>query len=548
VAGDRGSAAPGGSLIFMMGKPSFYVQDLVQSNEQRLFDERLRIPHSYRAMRLLGMSLMLAGLSVAALAQTNAPGIRKVSLEDCVQSALEKNLDMRIARYNPPQALADLQAAYAGWNPTFTAYGAHNYSMSGSSFNYSLGVPTVGLTANQNTFNSSLAGLTPWGLNYSIQGNVAQSYAYQNGVREEQANGSSSFTLTQPLLKNSWIDQTRWNIKVGKNRVKYTEQGLKQTIMNIVTTVEQAYYDLIYARENVTVQEKAVELAMQLVVENKKRVEVGSLAPLDEKQAEAQAASSQAALISARGSLVLQENTVKQLISDNYAAVEPVDLQPTAPLSAPVRVFDRQISWSKGLTGRPDLLQAKLDVERQGITIKYNYNQLFPELDVLGSYGQAANDSYLQQYSQALNEIAQGTRPSYTYGGQLIFPVGNTGARANYKKSKLAMEQLVLNLKKLEQTIMVTIDDDITQAKSSYQQVAATRAAREYAKEALEAEQKKLENGKSTTYTCLQMQRDLTTARGNEIQALANYNKALAQLSLDEGTSLQRLGINVEVK
>ena len=147
-----------------------------------------------------------------------------------------------------------------------------------------------------------------------------------------------------------------------------------------------------------------------------------------------------------------------------------------------------------------------------------------------------------------MNEIAQGSRPSYTYGGQLIFPVGNTAARATYKKSKLAMEQLVLNLKKLEQTIMVTIDNDITQAKSSYQQVAATRAAREYAAEALAAEQKKLENGKSTTYTVLQMQRDLTTARGNEIQALANYNKALAQLSLDEGTTLQRLGINVEVK
>ena len=78
--------------------------------------------------------------------------------------------------------------------------------------------------------------------------------------------------------------------------------------------------------------------------------------------------------------------------------------------------------------------------------------------------------------------------------------------------------------------------------------MAATRAAREYAADALDAEQKKLESGKSTTYTVLQMQRDLTTARGNEIQALATYNKALAQLSLDEGTTLQRLGINVEVK
>ena len=112
----------------------------------------------------------------------------------------------------------------------------------------------------------------------------------------DTSSGSASISLTQPLLKNFWIDQTRFNIKVAKNRIKYSELGLKQTIMSIVTTVEQAYYDLIYARENVTVQEKAVELATQLVVENKKRVEVGSLAPLDEKQAEAQAASSRGGL------------------------------------------------------------------------------------------------------------------------------------------------------------------------------------------------------------------------------------------------------------
>jgi HAE1 family hydrophobic/amphiphilic exporter-1 len=107
---------------------------------------------------------------------------------------------------------------------------------------------------------------------------------------------------------------------------------------------------------------------------------------------------------------------------------------------------------------------------------------------------------------------------------------------------------LVLTLKRLEQNIMVQIDNDIKQAESSYQQVAATRTAREYAAAALEAEQKKLESGKSTTYTVLQMQRDLTTARGNEIQALDNYNKALSQLSLDEATTLQRLGINIEAR
>lgn len=497
------------------------------------------------------MSLILVGASVAALAQTNAPGTRRVSLEDCVQSALEKNLDVRIARYNPPMSLEDLQAAYAGYNPMFTFNPVHGYSKSGGGFNPSIGlVPAT--TADENAFNSSFVGLTPWGLNYNVKGNLQE--AYGQGAQGtltapfDIASGSASITLSQPLLKNFWIDQTRFNIKVGKNRVKYTDLGLKQTVMNLVTAVEQAYYDLIYARENVTVQEKALELATQLVVENQKRVEVGALAPLDEKQAEAQAESTRAALIAAKSGVITQENTMKQLISDDFAMMEPLDLQPTAPLSAPVRVFDRQISWSKGLTERPDLLQAKLDVERQGFTIKYNYNQLFPELDVLGSYGYAGGGGLTSEYSQVFNQIAQQQQPSWSVGGLLTYPIGNTGARAIYKKSKLAMEQFVLNLKKLEQTIMVTIDNDITQAKSSYQQVAATRAAREYAAEALAAEQKKLENGKSTTYTVLQMQRDLTTARGNEIQALANYNKALAQLSLDEGTTLKRLGINVEVK
>ena len=500
-------------------------------------------------MKWLGIFLVLAGTTVAALAQTNVPEVRKLSLEDCVQSALEKNLDMRIARYNPSMAQADLQYAYAGYNPSFTVGGTHDFNMSGGGFNPSLGTLTAATTSDQNAFNSSLGGVTPWGLNYTMQGNVAETYGSAGaGAPFDSSRGSTSISLSQPLLKNFWIDSTRFNIKVARNRIKYSELGLKQTIMSLVTTVEQAFYDLTYARENVTVQQKAVELAKQLVAENKKRVEVGSLAPLDAKQAEAQAASSEATLIAARSSLAVQANTLKQLITDNYAAWEAIDLEPNVPLKAPVQIFDRQFSWTKGLTQRPDLLQARLDVERQGITLKYNYNQLFPELDLVGSYGHGAGGLGIQEFSQALNQMRDGSRPSYSYGALLTLPVGNTGARATYKKTKLSMEQYVLSLKKLEQTIMTTIDNDIKLAQSSYQQVGATRTAREYAAEALDAEQKKLESGKSTTYTVLQMQRDLTTARGNEIQALANYNKTLAQLSLDEASTLQRLGINLEVK
>jgi outer membrane protein TolC len=499
-------------------------------------------------MKWLGIWLVVAGTSVVGLAQTNALAIRQMSLEDCIQSALEKNLDLRIARFNPPMALADLQSAYAGYDPNFSISGTHTFNMQGGGYvDPKTGTPIFQNTSDYNTFNSSVQnGLTPWGLNYNLLGNVSQ--AHTVGQSDPQSGGQALLQLRQPLLKNFWIDQTRLNIKVAKNRIKYSELGLKLNIMSVATTVEQAYYDLIYARENVTVQEKAVELAMQLVAENKTRVTIGALAPLDEKQAEAQAASSQATLIAARSSLAIQANTLKQLITDNYAAWETIDLQPAASLKAPVQVFDRQLSWSRGLTDRPDLLQAKLDIERQGVTIKYSYNQLFPELDLVGSYGHNAGGGGITEFNDAFYQIGDGSRPTYSYGAQLTIPIGNIGARATYKKSKLAMEQYVVMLKKLEQTIMTTIDNDINQARSSYQQVAATRAASEYAAEALDAEQKKLESGKSTTYTVLQMQRDLTTARGNEIQALATYNKALAQLSLDEGSTLKRFSINVEVK
>jgi outer membrane protein TolC len=283
-----------------------------------------------------------------------------------------------------------------------------------------------------------------------------------------------------------------------------------------------------------------------LVAENKKRVEVGALAPLDQQNAEAQAAATEATLIAAKSALAVQEHLVKQLITDEYSQWANLSIEPSGTLTSPRHFFSLQDSWSKGLTQRPDFLQAKLDIERQGVAIKYNYNQLFPQLDLVGTYGHTA--AGFSEYSGSFGQIRDGSFPYYSVGGQLTFPIGNTGARAAYKSSKLVMEQLVLGLKKIEQTIMVQIDNDIKQAESSFKQVTATRTAREYATAALEAEQKKLESGKSTTYTVLQMQRDLTTARGNEIQALDNYNKALSLLSFDEGSTLQRLNINLEVK
>jgi len=468
--------------------------------------------------------------------------------------ALQHNLDLQIDRYNPQISLYNLRGAYGAYDPALFLSGQHDHNEAGSQI-LGGGFTIPGSVSDQNSFSGNVSGVAPWGMNYSVQANAADNYGSSFAVATngtifsfpfENSSSRASFTVSQPLLKNLWIDGNRLTIHVAKNRLKYSELTLKLQIMQTITALEQAYYDLIYNLENVLVQQKAVELAERLVTENRKRLEVGALAPLDLQSAEAQAATTRAAVIAATTQLGTQERLVKSQITDQYSSEwVNVTLEPSVKLGAPAPVVNLQDSWSKGLAQRPELLQAKLDIERAGIQLKYDQNQLWPELDVFGSYGYNGSGA---EFSGALYDLQQMGRPLWTYGGRITVPLSNAKARNSYKADKANMQQLVLALKQLEQNTMILIDNDIGTIRANYDQVQATRSAREFQEAALEAEQKKLESGKSTTYTVLQVQRDLTTARGNEIQALDNYNKGLSQLSLHEGSTLERLGINLEVK
>jgi len=490
-------------------------------------------------MRLFGILLVLAGATLAGPGQTNVPPakVRELSLQECIQLTLQHNLDLQIDRLNPQLQYNTLRADYGAYEPALSLSGKHDYTSVGSQLFGNNIIP--GSVRDDDNFSSSLGGTLPWGTTYSLQGAATDTY----GSSGESSAGSASVTVNQPLLKNFWIDQTRLTIRVDKNRLKYSQQTLRLQIIQTLTALEQAYYDLIYDRQYVGVQEKAVELAERLVAENKKRLEVGILAPLDLQSAESQAESSRAAVIAARSQLGTQGRLLKQYIADEFSPWADVELVPTGTLAAPPPMLDRQDSWIKGLTQRPELLQAKLDLEKAGIYLKYYRNQLYPEVDLFATYGFNGSG---REFSSALYDIQQTDRPFYTYGGKLTIPLGNTTARANYRSGKLTLRQALLSVKKIERDIRIAIDNDIGTIRANFDQVQATRAAREYAAAALDAEQQKLDHGKSTTYTVLQMQRDLTAARGNEIQALDTYNKSLAQLSQDEGATLERLGIAFE--
>ena len=217
-------------------------------------------------------------------------------------------------------------------------------------------------------------------------------------------------------------------------------------------------------------------------------------------------------MIVAQYTLATDQNTLKNLLTDQYARWHDMDIQPTATITnAPLQLFDVQDSWSKGMTMRPDLLQARLDVEKQGIQLKFDRNQLFPELDLIGTYGFNGTGT---EYSDAFNQYHAGDRPFYSYGAQISVPLSNAKARNTAKSDKATLQQLLLTLKQFEQNVMVQIDNAVKQAQSDCESVKATRQARIYAEAALDAEQKKYAVGKSTTFTVLQLQNTLTADRG----------------------------------
>jgi outer membrane protein TolC len=478
---------------------------------------------------------------------TNTVAGNPMSLLDCIKESLSHNFDVQIERYNPQIALFVLNATYSGYDPMFNFTGQHNYYNSGP--RYENGQLILGSVSEQNSFNSGFSGGTPWGMTYNLSGNITDSNIGTNNSYGLHNNfGAISINVVQPLLKNFWIDTTRLNIKVAKNRLKYNEEGLRQQLISSVTAVIDAYYELMYAEQNVQVQQDALVLAQTQLDQDQQRVQIGTLAILSVQQDQSQVAQKVANLISAVSTRDTDQRVLKNLITDQYSKLADTDIRPTAKLEAIQRQIDLQNSWSKGLSERPDLLQAKLNVEVQGIQLKYFRNQLYPELDLLGTYGFNGSGGLSSDYQGTFNQFGEGSAPFYTYGASLSLPLSNVGPRNQYKSTKATLQQVLLQLKQLEQLIMVEIDNAVGVVRSDYESVQATRQARIYAEIALDAQQKTYAVGKATTFEVLTYQNNLTAARLQEIRSLANYNQALAALAQQEGTTLEQYNVDLQTK
>ena len=506
------------------------------------------------------LALFCLAAPLHAQLDTNRP-VRSLTRTEAVRLALENNLQIARIRFEPQLAQFRVNTSYAYYEPTFDAFANHRYSEREGQFDPTFGQLPSSKTDSDN-FGGGLRGVLPYtGLRYAIDSSfqhIMGESAFRNDV--DDYTSDVGITLTQPLLRDAWIDAQRLEIRLAKKDLKISEYVVTDQLMQTVAAVETAFYDLIGALDEVKARQISVSLADRLVAENRKRVEVGTMAPLDEKQAESEAALRRAELIQASSEVRRMENILKALVSKDYQEWHEVAIVPQEKLLAVPQNYDLQESWNDGLAHRPDYAQAKERLERQGIVVSFTRNQLLPALDLTGTYGRSGFDNRQllgsgtnltirdASFSGTLNDIRDEVNPRYSYGVIVSVPLTFRAERARHKEAKAQLEQLKLDVQIIHQNILIGIDDAMKAARAAYERVQATRAAREFAEIALEAEQKKLDNGRSTSFVVLELQRDLTNNRAQEIDALSDYNKALSVLHLREGTILKKNNVQLDVQ
>jgi outer membrane protein TolC len=502
------------------------------------------------------LALALASPLVAS-GQSNPPATRTrlLSLDESIEMALSRNLDLQIQRATTDVANFDLKSSYGAYDPLFSFSATHDYLSQPGDFDPKKSGTDAPYELRSDTAGPSLIGKLPLGLSYDITTFAGQKDATTdfrlNAASNNFAGGfrrtndffaNAGVTLRQHLLRDFWIDKDRELILVRKKDLKISEQALEFQAMKTVLAVELAYYDLAAAREQVRVQEKALELKKQFVAETRRRVEVGDLPPLDSDQAETQFENTLTALSAAKELLATKQNVFKGLISDSFMEWADVEPLPMDALTATKEQLNRSASFQNALKNRPDLIEARLAVERSDVTVRFQRNQLFPNLDLLGRYGSFDVE---ERAGPAISEAARFHDPDYSYGVVLSFPLTNVKERNDYRASKANRWIAQLQLKKAEQDVLLQVADFVNRVDSRFDQVGSTHKARTYAEAALAAEEKKLQNGLSTSFIVLQLQEILTAAQTAEVVALADYNRAVAQLGFAEGTTLERHRVRV---
>ncbi|MDQ2949385.1 MAG: TolC family protein [Acidobacteriota bacterium] len=385
--------------------------------------------------------------------------------------------------------------------------------------------------------------------------------------------GSLGLTVTQPLLQGFSVAVNRRFIRIAKNEERISDFIFRQQLLETVSGVIRLYWDLVSLEEDVKVKSQALGLSQKLYEDNKSQVEVGTLAPLELKRAQAEVARSRQDLTNSESLALQQELLLKNILTRSRvmdSALRAARIIPLDRIQIPANEQPQPVQDLVGqaLNTRPDLAQARIQIESSQISLQGSRNALLPTLDLIGSVqnnGLTGQPNMIQQptaggtplissadpffvggYGNALGQIVSRNFPNYAIGVQLNIPLHNRVAQADVIRDELQVRQTEVRLRQLENQVRLEVENAVValdRARASYNAAVETRQLQE---EALAAEQERYSVGASTSFFVIQYQRDLAQARSTEVATQGNYAKARAALDRAIGATLADNNVEVD--
>ncbi len=523
---------------------------------------------------------------------------RPLALREALEMALANNKEIEVSRQNVRIAEFDLQGARGIYDPRFSSLSYYERTKTPSS-SFLSGGANGAVTQSDFTGTARLEGLVPkYGGGYRVDFSAIRlTTDNQFAALSPQYPTALTFNYTQPLLRGFRFDSNRRAIEVAKKNLSLTDAQFRQRTIETITQVQRAYWDLVFALRNLQIQRDAVRDARTQLEHNKRLVAEGMLAPIDVVAADAQVSGFEQSVYSALEDVTRAENNLKNLIAENsQSPLWNVSLIPTDAVDLEPPVVSLDDAMTTAIQNRPELQQSAVAQEINELDQRFYREQTRPQVDLIGSYGvvglagtlndagasnpftaaseqtrlkineiiaslpnsgiqtlpsplpQVFPENLIGGYGQSLLNLGANRYSNFRVGVQINLPLRNRTAEAQLGRSLVERERIDTQREQLELLILGDVRNVLQLVRTAQSRLRAAAAARSASEQQYMSEQRRFDAGQSTLFLVLERQTALTSARGNELRAQTDLNKAIAELQRTTGNSLQANNVVVSVR
>lgn len=474
--------------------------------------------------------------------QTLSEDAVPLSIQDALAKALAANLDIALSRIEPALAETEILQAKDRFDPSFDLQLTYGESSSPRSAEQIAADGRASTKARSSTGEISVNQTTSIGTKLSVS---AETRDRQNTFNDFDDEFSSFIGIEarQPLLKNFGTTPNLAELRITRKGKASADKEFIVQVESIIQDVYDAYFDLIFAISDLESRQESLKLAYQTLKDNQARVELGVMTPLDVSQARAEIAARQSGIAEGENLVSQNRNQLIRLISQDAVEWLRKQIRPTDTLQQPVGNEQILHDIAVALVNRNDYKALLDQAEQNKIRLAFAENQRLPQLDLTSSFGYNGLSGEL---GESFKNISETRDERWTIGMVLTIPWGDYGEKGRYQAAELQKKRTLLRIKKLEQDIIVEVDNAVNRVASAIKALKASRSARIFAEENAKAEATKLKEGSSTSFVVLQLQRDALLGRTRELQDLTTYNKALIALQKSQGILLRDNGITLE--